>query len=125
MTSDPCIAGIGECLGRGTLISIVLVMLVLPQILIVGDRIIAKTAFDIETPVHTREESGTLLIDGMVRGTINGTVIGTVHAVVRGEANVILVSGSMERQEDDGTPALIEAGTETEEGAEEIELGRS
>ena len=125
MTSDPCIAGIGECLGRGTLISIVLVMLVLPQILIVGDRIIAKTAFDIETPVHTREESGTLLIDGMVRGTINGTVIGTVHAVVRGEVNVILVSGSMERQEDDGTPALIEAGTETEEGAEEIELGRS
>ena len=52
-------------------------------------------------------------------------MIGTVHAVVRGEANVILVSGSMERQEDDGTPALIEAGTETEEGAEEIELGRS
>lgn len=100
MTSDPCIAGIGECLGRGTLISIFLVMFVLPQILLIGDGIIAKTAFDIETPVHTREESGTLLINGTVRGTINGTVIGTMHAVVRGDANVILVSGSMEKQND-------------------------
>ena len=45
LTSDGAIAGIGQCLGRGTLISMVLVLFVLPQILLLGDRVIAMTAF--------------------------------------------------------------------------------
>ncbi|MCR5178089.1 MAG: MMPL family transporter [Lachnospiraceae bacterium] len=96
MTSDPCIAGIGECLGRGTTISVFLVMFVLPQILLIGDRIIAKTAFDISTPVRTREEYGTVVVNGAIRGTVNGTVIGTMNAIVRGEVKAVVVSGSME-----------------------------
>ena len=36
MTTNPVIAAIGSCLGRGTVISIVLVLAVLPQILLVG-----------------------------------------------------------------------------------------
>jgi len=100
LTSEPCIAGIGECLGRGTMISVILVMFVLPQILIVGDRIIQKTAFDIGHPINLQEEHGTVLINGTVRGTINGTVVGTMNAVVRGDVRAIVVSGTMEKQEE-------------------------
>ena len=45
LTSEPVIAGIGESLGRGTVISIFLVMLVLPQILLTGTAFIDKTSF--------------------------------------------------------------------------------
>ena len=41
MTSDACIVGIGQCLGRGTIISIFLVLFVLPQILLVGGKLVA------------------------------------------------------------------------------------
>ncbi|MBR5115550.1 MAG: MMPL family transporter, partial [Lachnospiraceae bacterium] len=84
ITSDPCIAGIGECLARGTSISVVLVMFVLPQILLIGDRVIRMTAFDVSMPVRMREEHGTIMVNGAIRGTVNGTVIGTMNAVVRG-----------------------------------------
>ena len=43
MTSEPTTSGIGIALGRGTAISLVLVMFVLPQVLIWGDKLIRKT----------------------------------------------------------------------------------
>ena len=106
MTSDPCIAGIGQCLGRGTMISILLVMFVLPQILLIGDRIIEKTAFDVEMPVRMREESGTVVVNGTIRGTVNGTVIGVMNAIVRGDVNAVIVSGSMEKASGDNIPEI-------------------
>lgn len=44
-TSNAVIASLGKTLGTGTLISIILVMTVLPQILVVFDKVIEKTAF--------------------------------------------------------------------------------
>ena len=44
-TSNAVIASLGKTLGTGTLISIILVMTVLPQILVAFDKIIEKTAF--------------------------------------------------------------------------------
>ena len=118
MTSDPCIAGIGQCLGRGTMISIVLVMFVLPQILLIGDRIIEKTTFDVAMPVRMREESGTVVVNGTIRGTVNGTVIGVMNAVVRGDVKAVIVSGSMEKAEEKALPEFTldaEEGNETED----------
>lgn len=45
ITSNATIASLGIVLGRGTLISIILVMAVLPQLLVVFDRLIDITAF--------------------------------------------------------------------------------
>ena len=45
-SSDPTVSTIGRCLGRGTVISIILVMVILPQLLVLGDFIIDKTSFD-------------------------------------------------------------------------------
>ncbi len=43
LTNNAVIASLGKVLGRGTLISIILIMTVLPQLLLVGDKLIDKT----------------------------------------------------------------------------------
>lgn len=47
-SSNPVIASVGSSLGRGTVISIALVMGILPQLLILGDFIIEKTSFNLK-----------------------------------------------------------------------------
>ena len=90
MTSDAVIYGIGKCLGRGTIISIIVTMFVLPQILLVGDKIIELTAFVMNMPLQTRQISGAMRIDGVVRGHIDGTINGVVHAVVKGNVSAYI-----------------------------------
>ena len=93
MTSEPTIVGIGESLGRGTVISILLVIFILPQILILGGVVIDKTSFSVTMPVHRHAASGRVVLDGTIRGEIHGFVSGTVRAVVDGSVNVNLISG--------------------------------
>ncbi|MDO4965281.1 MAG: MMPL family transporter [Lachnospiraceae bacterium] len=95
MTSDGAIYGIGQCLGRGTIISIFITMFVLPQILLVGDTIIEKTAFVMNMPVRTKTATGFMRIDGVVRGKIDGTVTGTMHAIVRGNVSAFVEAGEL------------------------------
>lgn len=47
-SSSPIIASVGSSLGRGTVISIVLVMGILPQLLVLCDFIIEKTSFNLK-----------------------------------------------------------------------------
>ncbi len=95
-SSGPAIVGLGQSLARGTVISIILVLFVLPQILISGDRIISATTFEAYRPVRTREEKGDIFLNGTIRGQVNGTLIGRYVGVIRGEADVAFVSGDME-----------------------------
>ena len=95
MTSEPVIAGIGESLGRGTVISIIMVMFALPQILLVGSKVIDMTSFAVPSVLPRRIGDGRIRLDGVVRGEIHGTVSGVVHAIVDGDVNVTVISGSM------------------------------
>ncbi|MDD6564041.1 MAG: MMPL family transporter [Clostridiales bacterium] len=47
-SSNPVISSVGSALGRGTVISIILVMGILPQLLVLGDFIIEKTSFSLK-----------------------------------------------------------------------------
>ena len=96
ISSEGTIVGIGESLGRGTIISIILVMFCLPQILLLGGRIIEKTSFSVPAPLRRHEGHGRIAVDGMVRGEINGTVTGIMHATVEGTARLELLSGAVE-----------------------------
>lgn len=87
LTSDPCISGIGEALGRGTFISIFVVMFILPQILLLGEKIIDMTAFQVSVPIQGRHESGLVRVDGYMSGQINGTFVGEIHGVITGDVN--------------------------------------
>ena len=52
LSSEPAISTIGTVLGRGTIISIVLVMGILPQLLVLGDFIIDKTSFNLKDHIR-------------------------------------------------------------------------
>ena len=109
LTSEPVIAGIGESLGRGTVISIFLVMLVLPQILLTGTAFIDKTSFSmpgVSVGEH-RALTGKVFVNGMVRGHISGNVRGQICAMVDGDVDLNVISGSADEESDapgDDTP---------------------
>ena len=104
LTSEPVIAGIGESLGRGTVLSIFLVMLVLPQILLTGTAFIDKTSFSmpgVSVGEH-RALTGKVFVNGMVRGHISGNVRGQICAMVDGDVDLNVISGSAD--EEGGAP---------------------
>lgn len=99
MTSEAAIVGIGQSLGRGTIISILLVMFVLPQILLLGGAVIEKSSFAIPAVLRRKSVKGRVRVDGVVRGEISGVVRGVMHATVEGTANLSLISGSVTEEE--------------------------
>lgn len=102
MSSDGAVCGIGQCLGRGTILSIFTVMFVLPQILLLGEKIIDKTSFAVSIPLKLERNSGLMRIDGFIQGQMNGSVMGEFHGLVRGDANLFVNMGKLEQKPDDG-----------------------
>ena len=95
MTTNPVISSIGSCLGRGTIISIVLVFGVLPQILLLGDTLMERTSFEMKTlKLPTRTASGTMRVDGHVRGYISGVVDADFSGVLHGQMNAAISTGT-------------------------------
>ena len=123
LTSEPVIAGIGESLGRGTVLSIFLVMLVLPQILLTGTAFIDRTSFSmpgVSVGEH-RALSGKVFVNGMVRGHISGNVRGQICAMVDGDVDLNVISGSADEESDapgDDTPP--DGGDPDDHGAAEV-----
>ena len=98
ITTECTINGIGEALGRGTILSILLVMFVLPQILILGGGILEKTSFSM--PAVSREEhsSTRVAVDGLISGEIHGTVKGIFRGTIDGDVNIRLLSGRLREE---------------------------
>ena len=98
LSSDGSICGIGQCLCRGTVLSIFLVMFVLPQIPLLGEKIIDASSFKVSMPIRLNHESGLIRLDGVVQGNISGHFVGEMHGILRGDANVLLAAGRMINQ---------------------------
>lgn len=96
MSSEATISSIGFCLGRGTSISILLVLGVLPQILLLGDILIEKTSFTIRKPNLISAESSTIRLHGRVRGQFNGFIDANVNGLFQGSINAMVDVGAME-----------------------------
>lgn len=95
MTTNPVISAIGVCLSRGTLVSIFLVLAVLPQILVLGDHIIEHTSFELNhINLSSRAYSGTVRVQGRIRGHVNGMLEGTFYGIVRGDMEAVIISGN-------------------------------
>ncbi len=95
MTSEGSIANMGLNLARGTLISICLVMFVLPQLLLIGAKIIDRTSFSMPEVIRKKETNGHIVVDGMVSGEVHGMISGIVRGTIDGDANLSLISGSI------------------------------
>ena len=86
--SDATVASIGVALGRGTLISIILVLFVLPQILLMGDIIIEKTALTMNITRPQREVAGRVRVTGHVRGYVQGEIDADIQGTFQGQMKV-------------------------------------
>lgn len=88
IASDATVASIGVALGRGTLISIILVLFVLPQILLMGDIIIEKTALTMNITRPQREIAGRVRVTGHVRGYVQGEIDADIQGTFQGQMKV-------------------------------------
>lgn len=84
LSSENTVASIGICLGRGTLLSMLMVMGVLPQILLLGDSVVEKTKFSINRTTQLQSLSGTMRVNGHLRGYVNGFVDADIRGIVNG-----------------------------------------
>lgn len=109
VSSNAVVAAIGLALGRGTLTSIFLVLLVLPQTLLVGDIIIAKTAFtlkrDVVKPLPT---GGRIRMSGHIKGYVNGVIDGEFTGVIDGEMGAVVRAKDVVNQIDQNGQVIEE-----------------
>lgn len=91
MSAQPVVSIMGLCIGRGTIISMLLVLLVLPSILVLGDSVINRTKFRIPIPEQPKKEAeGLVYVNGHLRGFVSGNVDGSFTGMIRGKVDAIV-----------------------------------
>ncbi len=82
-----------------------LVMTVLPQLLMLGDALIERTAITLNRDRKQRFNQGTMRLDGHIRGHVSGFVDGEFKGVLHGSVDALIESKYQEldipEQEDD------------------------
>ncbi len=88
LSAQPVVSIMGTCLGRGTIISIILVLFVLPSFLVLGDSIINRTSFRLKVlEPKTKTAAGTMHVKGHVRGYVSGVVDADFDGILHGQFN--------------------------------------
>ncbi|WBW98874.1 efflux RND transporter permease subunit [Oceanirhabdus sp. W0125-5] len=100
LSSDYAISSIGVCLGRGTIISLILVMGVLPQTLLLGDFLIEKTAFTIKRPSRVVSYTGNMKVNGRVRGYVSGVIDADINGSIKGDITAIVESKNIKNRKE-------------------------
>jgi uncharacterized membrane protein YdfJ with MMPL/SSD domain len=103
MSAQPVVSIMGTCIGRGTIISIILVLFVLPSILVLGDSIIERTRFRVKgIEMPTRTATGTMRVQGHLRGHIEGYVDGYFEGLIHGQMNAAVSTETQVELEEEG-----------------------
>ncbi len=102
IATDPLIASIGLSLGRGTLISIILVLTVLPQILNVGDYLIEKSYLTINIKKLDMQKLDEIEMDGYIKGEVHGYIEGELKGSIKGDINAHVESSENRMNEESG-----------------------
>ncbi len=96
LSAQPVVSIMGTCLGRGTIISMVLVLLVLPAFLVLGDSIIDRTSFRIKGfEPNMVTATGTIHVKGRIRGQVQGVLDGEFHGTIHGQVNASISTESV------------------------------
>jgi len=111
ISTEPTNAVMGECIGRGTVISMILVLFVLPCILVIGEKIIERTSFSMKgasIDMSEYEDFGHMHVKGRMNGWVEGIIIGEVDAVISGRVHAMVVSDTLEIEMKEADPNAIE-----------------
>ena len=116
MSAQPVVSIMGSCIGRGTIISIFLVLVILPSILVLGDSIINRTSFRLKVlEPKARAATGTMRVQGHVRGYVSGLVDADFDGILHGQLNAsINTEGQITETTEEITESL-EGGARHEE----------
>ena len=118
LSAQPVVSTMGNCLGRGTIISIFLVLFVLPAFLVLGDSIINRTSFKLKgMEPKARTATGTMRVNGHVRGYISGMVDGDFSGILHGQLNATVSTDGRLTQER-VSPDQLTPGQQSGEGGE-------
>jgi len=94
ISAQPVVSIMGTCIGRGTIVSIFLVLLILPAILVLGDSVIEKTSFHIKgVELNTKTAKGKMKVNGHVRGYVSGIIDADIQGTLQGEFNAFMNTG--------------------------------
>ncbi len=96
LSSEPSISSIGFFLGRGTILSMFLVMSILPQILLLGNNIIDKTGFEFKSRRRNKKHTGHIIVDGHIHGNVSGRIDGNLKGTIIGDVDATVKTGQME-----------------------------
>lgn len=111
ISTEPTNAIMGECIGRGTVISMILVLFVLPCLLVIGDKLIERTSFamkGVSVDVSEYEDFGTMRVKGRMHGWVEGVIDGEVDAVVMGRVHAAVVSNNLSIDMKEHDPLAVE-----------------
>ena len=133
ISTSPVNAIMGQCIGRGTVISMLLVLFALPCVLVIGNRIIDATSFEMKgADIAEREDMGTMRVKGRIHGYVDGYIDGEVDAIVHGRVHAAVVAGNLSVEMQKADPDAVEnakrnffaeqAATTPEEGVAEDEV---
>ena len=96
ISTSPVNAIMGQCIGRGTVISMLLVLFVLPCVLVIGNKIIDATSFAFKgSNITEREDMGLMRVKGKMHGYVEGVIDGEVDAMVYGRVHAAVVSDNL------------------------------
>lgn len=98
ISTEPINAVMGECIGRGTVISMILVLFVLPCILVIGNKIIERSSFSMKgasIDVSEYEDFGLMRVKGHMHGWVEGIIEGDVDATVYGRVHAAVISNNL------------------------------
>ena len=119
LSAQPVVSTMGTCLGRGTIISIFLVLFVLPAFLVLGDSIINRTSFKLKgMEPKARTATGTMRVNGHVRGYISGMVDGNFSGILHGQLNATVSTDGQPTREGPSLEQLT-PGQQSGEGGED------
>lgn len=102
ITTNPTIGSIGLALGRGTLISILLVLTVLPQLLVIGDVIIERTAFTLKKDLAQTVQSENIRLEGHVKGYFSGYIDAEIKGCLNGSLEAVIKAGELRIESSNG-----------------------
>lgn len=108
ISTSPVNAIMGQCIGRGTVISMLLVLFALPCVLVIGNRIIDATSFEMKGPdIAEREDMGTMRVKGRLHGYVDGYIDGEVDAIVHGRVHAAVVAGNLSVDMQEADPDAV------------------
>ena len=103
MSAQPVVSIMGNCIGRGTIISIILVLFVLPSILVLGDSIIERTRFKVKgIEIPQKQATGTVYVKGRVKGYISGTVDAHLEGYIHGQLDATVSTETQVEEQEGG-----------------------